>query len=217
MCVVSHTCLTRPCSFAWLAFYTKWLVLPSVIGLGVYVHQVVAGTVAVAELTAFGMFVAVWGTLFIEFWKRREATLAMEWGTAKMTAKEDINPEFARTARYKPSRVTGLPEEHLDKGAYRMRNFVGLLVVGMLIVVVLFCVLGIFVLRAVLVAMEENDEIPPSWAGYITGAVNAGQIAMFNAVYKKVAIVLNNWEHHPTRTSYQKSLIIKVFLFYFIK
>ncbi len=30
--------------------------------------------------TVFGLFIALWATVFLENWKRQQATLAMHWG-----------------------------------------------------------------------------------------------------------------------------------------
>ena len=31
----------------------------------------------------YGIIVALWGTIYLEFWKRKQRTLALEWGMIK--------------------------------------------------------------------------------------------------------------------------------------
>ena len=42
----------------------------------------------------FSAVIAVWGTLFLEHWKRKEATLNTQWGMSDFEAKEEARPEF---------------------------------------------------------------------------------------------------------------------------
>lgn len=32
------------------------------------------------EITFFSIYVSIWGTLFLEYWKRKEKLYAMKWG-----------------------------------------------------------------------------------------------------------------------------------------
>ena len=46
----------------------------------------------VPELPAFAILIAIWATLSLESWKRREATLAFKWGMVEHERKEATRP-----------------------------------------------------------------------------------------------------------------------------
>lgn len=66
--------------FAWLEFYTQWLLPPAVVGVLLFIGQLYYGTIDVAYAPLFSLFVALWAILLLEFWKRRNAELAQRWG-----------------------------------------------------------------------------------------------------------------------------------------
>jgi len=45
---------------------------------------------------------------------------------------------------------------------------------------------------------------------------NAIVIVIFNQIYRRIAIRMNEWENHRTASDYQDSLLIKIFLFQFV-
>jgi len=80
--------------FAWLEFYTQWLVVPSIIGVLLFVWQLYYGSLDVAWSPIFSLFMAVWSILFLEFWKRRNAELAQRWGVLHYEDEEVVRPQF---------------------------------------------------------------------------------------------------------------------------
>jgi anoctamin-10 len=63
-----------------LGHYSKWLLIPSVIG---FVFQLVvwgSGDYSSPVLPFFALVITVWAVMFLEFWKREEKTTAMFWG-----------------------------------------------------------------------------------------------------------------------------------------
>ncbi|KAA0152414.1 hypothetical protein FNF29_03980 [Cafeteria roenbergensis] len=85
--------------FAWLEFYTQWLVFPALVGAALFVAQVWYGTVDVTWVPLFSLFMALWSTLFLEFWKRRNAELAHRWGVLNYEHEEVTRPQFRGTWR----------------------------------------------------------------------------------------------------------------------
>ena len=73
--------------FAWLELYTAHLRAPAAFGLLLYIVQWATGAVSLNEmgdwLIAFSVFIALWSTMFLELWKRRENELKHDWGTAQ--------------------------------------------------------------------------------------------------------------------------------------
>ena len=68
--------------FAFLYVFGRWLTVPAVVGLGFFINQAVVGKTSVPGLAAFAIFIGVWATLFVEFLKRYQTTVAMRWGMA---------------------------------------------------------------------------------------------------------------------------------------
>jgi hypothetical protein len=76
--------------FEFLGHYATWLLPLSIVGgfasLDVAVEAALYGSLTSAlgrayTVPAFCTFVAFWAQLMLEYWKRTEATKAMEWGT----------------------------------------------------------------------------------------------------------------------------------------
>jgi hypothetical protein len=76
--------------FAWVQFYVLSLCFPAVFGVYIWWRQHASGpAVQEDESTAmltdtltpcFNIFLALWGAIFLQYWKRRSAWLAYKWG-----------------------------------------------------------------------------------------------------------------------------------------
>ena len=75
--------------FAYQNFYTSWLYIPAFAGLGLSIYLCVKVANQVKEGKEididtpyngiYSLIMAIWSTLFVEVWKRREAELASMW------------------------------------------------------------------------------------------------------------------------------------------
>lgn len=63
--------------FAWLGFYTRSLIIPACIGVMFYLFD--TGD-ALAQVI-FAVFNIIWGTVFLEAWKRKSQEYAYRFGT----------------------------------------------------------------------------------------------------------------------------------------
>lgn len=59
--------------------------MPAVLGTGLFVYQMLVGLDNTLN-PFFSLFLAVWSTLFSEFWRRKEFELAFRWGTLNYEA-----------------------------------------------------------------------------------------------------------------------------------
>ena len=91
--------------FAWLEFYTRWLVLPAVGGVFLFVAQLYHGALDIAYAPLFSLCMALWSIAFLEAWKRRNAELAQRWGVLAFEAEEVTRPQFA--GAWKLNSLTG--------------------------------------------------------------------------------------------------------------
>ena len=80
--------------FAWVQFYTKWLILPSIAGFWLFVLQIQSGSIDHPLLPFYSLFMAVWATFFLVFWRRRKHELAYRWGVLFHEDEEVPRPEF---------------------------------------------------------------------------------------------------------------------------
>ena len=66
--------------FYFLDFYTKYLLLPAVIGLCHYLFFVDNNK---ADNVWFAILNLIWTTIFLELWKRKSCYLIFDWGRLK--------------------------------------------------------------------------------------------------------------------------------------
>jgi hypothetical protein len=148
--------------FAFLGMYTMWLTFPAVLGVALFVHQVIVKKIAVEWVPIYGILVALWITLFLEFWKREQSFRAMQWGTSDFEESESLRPEFINDphARQIRSYVHG-KLEYEDKQSQRYNRIaISTSLITIAAGAVIVIVLSIFVLRIKLIDAEGKGELP---------------------------------------------------------
>lgn len=75
--------------YAYLLFYTSWLLIPAIPGLILFIyqcvlvaHQIRHGQPVNTDTPyncLYSLFMAVWSTIFVELWKRREHEISHIW------------------------------------------------------------------------------------------------------------------------------------------
>ncbi|GMF29822.1 unnamed protein product [Phytophthora lilii] len=80
--------------FAWMEMYTRWLVVPSIAGVILFVLQVHSHHLDHPAAPVYALFMALWTSAFIIAWRRRAAALAYRWGTWGYEDEEVTRPEF---------------------------------------------------------------------------------------------------------------------------
>ena len=171
----------------------------------------------------FAAFMSVWATLFLEFWKRRQISLAYQWHSMGFEeAEEQVRPEYAAADTVlKRNVITGKQEPYMLPGKKMTRMMGTFGVVLFFIILVLVAVVGVIVFRAALnVALIASDnsivrERSKMIVSATAGVLNLIAINILKFIYKKVAVVLTDWENPRTRTDYEDSFTIKMFLFQF--
>ena len=65
--------------FAWMSFYTSWLIIPATLSLALTIYQ---NAIAVDTIftALYSLLICIWVTIFIERWKRKCSELALRWG-----------------------------------------------------------------------------------------------------------------------------------------
>jgi hypothetical protein len=206
--------------FAWLSHLNKWLVVPGISGLIVTIYM---STMTIEQMNRsiigplFGVFMMVYATLYIEFWKRRQNELAFVWGVMDFSNKEPDRPEFEASEEVfnfysqqvelvYPSKTRGL------------KMAVTIPTVAWSIVISVFTVVIILMWRYVTGLLGPENQVDPYgvWKAVVPSLVNSVAILTLGAFHKKIVTALNDWENHQTESDYESNLVSKVFLFEFM-
>jgi hypothetical protein len=77
--------------FLWLGHYTTWLISAAFLGFLAWIWVAADDNNPSAPIVPyFAAFIAVWSTLFLEFWKRKQAYATMKWGTYGFEEEEQV-------------------------------------------------------------------------------------------------------------------------------
>ncbi|XP_049268170.1 anoctamin-7-like [Rhipicephalus sanguineus] len=234
--------------FAWVGTFIASLVVPAVIGLGVFFFGVIEKvtsdkdvlkndtnavnytdvnaiiyTVDVIKaagdtfLTPFFAFtVCLWGTVFLEIWKRRQASLAHRWNVDHFSAEEPETPQFYGTVAVRDP-ITGELSWHYPM-SHRIAKYccsVGFFI--MMSIVVLISVLAVTLYQVYMYNAYCNGETTCEvvHGSIVAPMLNTISIMVLGKIYSYAAIQLTEWENHRTRSMYNDALVIKLFAFQF--
>uniref|UniRef100_A0A671URQ0 Anoctamin n=1 Tax=Sparus aurata TaxID=8175 RepID=A0A671URQ0_SPAAU len=225
--------------FAWLGFYTAWLLPAAVVGTLVFVSGVIkevcnsgasylmcplcntckawnmSDICAMAKVgylfdhpgtVLFSVFMSFWAVTFLEYWKRKMATLAHHWDCMDFHEEEERpRPEFAAMApTMEANPVTGVKEPYFPEKTRLSRMFTGSMVIIMMVRP-----------SCVYLCMSSRPQAG-TIANISSSIVNLGLILLMGRVYTALAEQLTKWEMHRTQTQYDNAFIMKVFIFQFV-
>lgn len=195
--------------FEFLRTYQVYLLLPGILGLIVFNLQQYYpenSQIVMSMNIVYSIFMAIWSTVFLENWNRREASLAIIWGQTSFEQIEVPRGKFKGEPRRSP--VTDqMDEVHFEESKRRRYFMLSIVVTMCIIATVLSIVAGLVLVRE----HYRND-----YATYGTAIANAIQILIFNVIYTKLAKYLTDLENHKTQVKYENSLIVKTFVFQFV-
>ncbi|XP_077492783.1 anoctamin-4-like isoform X2 [Amblyomma americanum] len=148
----------------------------------------------------FSVFMSLWATIFIEFWKRQQVVLAWEWNLSNvdtLTRYEPHVPFWERIGRVAAANVILL----------------------LMLCVVICTVMGMIGYRIVMVTfLSSKFSRPVAHIGTSASAsmFNLAIILGMNKVYGWVAARLTDLERPRTQRDYEYSFAFKMFLFTFL-
>uniref|UniRef100_A0A4W5JIB5 Anoctamin n=1 Tax=Hucho hucho TaxID=62062 RepID=A0A4W5JIB5_9TELE len=181
----------------------------------------------------FAVFMAIWVTVFLEFWKRYQAELEYDWDTVEFLEQEEQpRPEYeAKCNHTRINPVTRAKEKVPYTACGRcIRLSLGIGTVLFWIVLILASVVAIIVYRLAVFfsfstrLQSDLKELEP-FKEYVTAqmatSVTASIISfvvimVLNILYERVAIWITDFELPRTKTDYENSLTLKMFLFQFV-
>ena len=129
--------------FGWLGHYTSWLILASAAGIFSYLFVAAAeGDPNSPIIPYFAAFITIWGSFYLEYWKRYEKNLAMKWGMINYIKTAQARTEFVGTTTLSP--IDGSPYLYFPRLTFYKRVAQSLTVIIALIAVVIALLGAIF-------------------------------------------------------------------------
>ncbi|KAK2172730.1 hypothetical protein NP493_931g00039 [Ridgeia piscesae] len=256
--------------FAWLGYYTYFLVPASIVGLIVFIYGLVTIKNDVVSIEScdwsnnftmcpkcdrrcpywnyaaicndvrashmfdngatvfFAVFISLWGTFFLEFWKREQSAIQFRWNLMSFKEEEEPpRPEFlaslARSKFRRIHRVSRVNEPYMPFWRRRLPVYItSVSVMLFLVALAVLVVIGIIVYRmSVLGAMYlQEDERFYKSASLVASAtaacINLVLIVILNYTCSFVAVKLTDWECLRTQTEYDSSLTFKLYVLQFV-
>ncbi|KAJ8374030.1 hypothetical protein SKAU_G00046100 [Synaphobranchus kaupii] len=181
----------------------------------------------------FAVFMSIWVTLFLEFWKRYQAELEYEWDTVEFLEQEEPpRPEYeVKCIHERINPITKAKEKvpYTTCGKCIRVSF-GIGTVLFWILLIVASVVGVIVYRlAVFFAFSARlrkdlkeleplrEYVTPQMATSVTASLISFVVIMIlNYVYERVAIWITDFELPRTKTEYENSLTLKMFFFQFV-
>nr|XP_033471023.1 anoctamin-6 [Epinephelus lanceolatus] len=183
----------------------------------------------------FAVFMSIWVTLFLEFWKRYQAELEYMWDTVEFLEQEEPpRPEYEAKCIYeRKNPVTGIKEKVPYTACGRcFRVSIGistvlfwiLLILASIVAIIVYRLAAFFAFSAKLRAQDSLKEleplkeyVTPQMATSVTASLISFVVIMIlNILYERVAIWITDFELPRTKTDYENSLTLKMFLFQFV-
>ncbi|EGV92215.1 Anoctamin-5, partial [Cricetulus griseus] len=156
----------------------------------------------------FAIFMGIWVTLFLEFWKQRQARLEYEWDLVDFEEEQQqlqLRPEFEAMCKLKKMNpVTKM----------------GLLLSSMVSIIVYR--LSVFATFASFMESEATLQnvksfFTPQLATNLSGScLNCIAILILNFFYERISAWITKMEIPRTYQEYESSLTLKMFLFQFV-
>lgn len=202
--------------FGFLSFYSVSLVPPVLL----VVVFALSGAHEQTKNTVFAILNLIWGTVFLEAWKRRCAEISFKWGTltSGMTSEQDEEPrpQYLGTKRLSP--ITGEMEHYYPSWKRNLKVYCVSypIVVLCMILATVTMLLNFKFLHAMEARYSNAKGIVASVMLSLPSVVYAVAIAVLNNLYHQLATFLTESENHRLQSSFNNHLIVKLVLFYFV-
>ncbi len=190
-----------------------------------------------------GLFTFIWAIMFTQCWAREEARLSYKWGTWSMEGRKEslsVRHEFEGTLKI--SEVTKMMEKYYPTNKRKLDYLFSALVTLVLLAGAFFVMILSLNMQGYIkhtcdtgawYSQQNEDLHHPFYFEFFAnlsekGAIFDSQnlisstlavilhvtlIMSMNAIYRKIAKYLTDWENHESQVTYNNSLICKRFFF----
>jgi len=192
--------------FLFISHLNKWLVVPAIVGVVLWLVDLIAGTPDNKTSLPLCIGMSLWTVLFVHFWRAKAATHALKWGTLGLGAQlEPTRPEFKGVSRINP--VTGRIDRFYPWSERVWKCMFSYAILIVTIVALFFVVACMFALRH---TMHKNG------GRIMFQIINAVAVETMNIIFTSVAKTLTDTENHRSYTEYANHLLAKTVVFKFI-
>jgi hypothetical protein len=168
--------------YAFVNFYTMWLINPAILGLMVTFRQYQIGSLITLWSFVYALVISIWITVFIEFWKRQENELRQRWGTLVNTKAHtnEIRKEFEGNEEFSHDNFNVNRQDKKKLGNW-------FLVLNYLIMLVFIsaCIFSFFITK------KYNEDLGV-YGGFLNGLI----ISSVNFLYQRVTEPMVRLENH---------------------
>ena len=181
------------------------LLIPSILGLGVFIVQKVLdeGNPVVLILNiVYSVFMTVWATVYLEYWRRREAELAVMWGQTTFEKTEVPRAQFKGTSRRSPI-TDEMDEVHFETSARAKYFLLSCFVTLCFVCMVVGVVAGLLIFKLIYSGKYSFNGV--DFTLPVCSVLNAIQIQIFNYFYSISVKKLTDLENHKTDIDYENS------------
>ena len=197
--------------FAFLGWYTSWLVTVAIFGAAIAVHRYFFDFDSEENtlMPVYGVAMQIWAVLMLRLWKQQESLLSLRWGMSTFKDEEDARPGYKGEIVWD---IIGSGQRKVIWGSKIPGPPKWAVILGL--VSMISCLVGgVYVIRQIVTSVGGINK---QTAELIISVLTAFQIELLNAVVKRFAIRLVDGENHRTDSQYEAALITKVFLFQFM-
>ncbi|XP_064423295.1 anoctamin-5 isoform X3 [Latimeria chalumnae] len=181
----------------------------------------------------FAIFMGIWVTLFLEFWKRRQARLEYDWDLVDFEEEQQqlqLRPEYEVKCSYrKKNPITQEEEPYMPVSSKFARSCLSGATVIFWIALIVASIIAVIVYRlsvyAAFASIIKDTQglksvgslFTPQMATSVTAScLNFVVIMILNFMYERVAIWITDMEIPKTHLEYENRLTMKMFLFQFV-
>jgi len=173
----------------------------------------------------FAIFMSLWAAFFLEGWKRYSAEICHHWDVYGFDP-EDEHPRPKYLKQLRNSNMVSWTENFVTKEKEPVPPFWKMKLPGVVLswttIFMLIAVAAIFFVAIIIYRMSmvvTVNSVGDNTSLFITvtaAMINLVFILIFNVVYDMIAVWITEKELHRTQTSYDDSLIVKIYVFQFI-
>ncbi|KZT70878.1 DUF590-domain-containing protein [Daedalea quercina L-15889] len=172
--------------FAFLSYYTKYLIFISVAGAYFYFfHE--------AYSTIYSSVLLLWSITFVESWRIRQRILSVRWRTRGSFRVEKRRAQYVPISWWKKD----------------FRMLAGLPVIMLFAAVLAVLLMIVFVFEAFIATLYTG---PGSrFVSFAPTIIVSVVVPRFLSIYHSYAVAFTNWENHGHQSSHDASLTLKSF------
>ena len=170
--------------FVFLGTYTSWLLPVGFLGLLTFINVAVEkNNPSAVTVPYYAGLMALWSSLFLEFWKRSEKTHAMRWGMTEFEENESDRPSFEGMKKRSP--ITGKIYKYFPRFEQIKRSYKSFMTIIVFVIVVISIIALIFFVRTVMDKSKSADKGQAS-GDVVSSILIAIQIQFLNSVYSNI-------------------------------